>query len=254
MDIKILSKDENSLRFLLDGENPAFANALRRTMLTELPTLSIEDVAFFENSSALYEEVIAHRLGMVPIKTDLKTFNLPDKCGCKGKGCPKCQVSFTLVKKGPCTVYSGDLKPTDPKTVVSDDKIPITKLLEGRKIKLEATARLGRGKDHAKWQPGVISYQYYPHIKVIKQSAIKTAKEVCPHEVFDDKGVKNLENCDLCNSCVDNCGEDAIEVTGLDNKFIFYVESNGDLKPEKIVAEGAKLLGEKAKEFGKLIK
>ena len=129
-------------------------------MLSEVPVLAIDDVTIYENGSALYDEIVAHRIGLVPIKTDLRTFKLPDKWTCKGKGCPKCQVSFTLVKKGPCTVYSGDLKSNDPKTTVTDTNIPITKLLENQKVKIEAIAMLGKGKEHAKWQTGVISYGY----------------------------------------------------------------------------------------------
>lgn len=160
MKISNVEKKDKTLTFVLEDVTPAFANTLRRAMIAEVPVLAIDDVTIFENNSALYDEVVAHRIGLIPIKTDLRTFKLPDECTCKGKGCTKCQVSFTLVKKGPCTVLSGDLKPSDPKTTVTDPDIPITKLLENQKIKIEAVAMLGRGKEHAKWQPGVISYGY----------------------------------------------------------------------------------------------
>ncbi|MFH1424612.1 MAG: DNA-directed RNA polymerase subunit D [archaeon] len=254
MKIRILNKSNSKLRFVLEDSDVGFANALRRTMLSELPTLAIEDVTFFENTSALYNELVAHRLGLIPLTTDLKTFKLPGSCGCKGKGCPKCQLIFTLVRKGPGMVYSGDLKSSDPKIKVADDKIPIVKLLEHQNIKLEATAILGQGKTHAKWQPGIIAYQYYPNIDVKKQTCIKSAKEVCPKDVFDDKGVAALEKCDLCRECVDVCGKDAIEVTGINTKFLFNIETNGSHKPESIVIESAKYLGEKAKEFEKELK
>ncbi len=202
MKISETKKEGKTLSFVLEDATPSFANALRRIMMSEVPVLAIDDVTIFQNESPLYDEVVAHRIGLLPIKTDLKTFKLPSECTCKGKGCPKCQVSFTLVKKGPCTVYSGDLKPSDPKTVVADDKVPITKLIEGKKIKIEAIAMLGQGKEHAKWQPAVESYGY-------------------------DKGT---------------------------DKYRFMVETHGGLDADKIVVEAAKILGEKAKEFGKLVK
>jgi DNA-directed RNA polymerase subunit D len=160
MKVSNVEKKDNKLDFVLEDTTPAFANALRRIMLAEVPVLAIDDVTIFENNSPLYDEVLAHRIGLLAIKTDLKTFKLPSECTCKGKGCPKCQVSFTLVKKGPGTVYSGDLKPSDPKTIVADKNIPLTKLNEGQKIKIEAIAMLGQGKVHAKWQAAVVSYGY----------------------------------------------------------------------------------------------
>lgn len=161
MKIEILEKKGNSLKFVLEDSTPAFANTLRRIMISEVPTLAVEEVDFFENDSALYDEVLAHRLGMIPITTDIKSYNITADCTCKGKGCSKCSVTLALSKKGPLTVYSGDLKSSDKEAVPADDKIPIVKLAEKQKLKLEATAFLGRGKDHAKWQPGIISYEYF---------------------------------------------------------------------------------------------
>ena len=161
MKIEILEKKGNKLDFILEGASPAFANALRRIMISELPVLAIEDVDVFENNSPLYDEILAHRLGLIPITTDPKSYDMQADCTCKGKGCSKCTVSFALTKKGPCTVYSGDLKSSDKDAVPADSGIPITKLGEKQKIKLEATALLGVGKDHAKFQPGVISYEYF---------------------------------------------------------------------------------------------
>lgn len=208
MKIEMLEKKDNTLKFVLEDATPAFANALRRIMISELPVLAIEDVDLFENNSALYDEVIAHRLGLIPITTDPKAYNLQEECTCKGKGCSKCTVTFALSKKGPGTVYSGDLKSSDKEAVPADSNIPIVKLAENQKLKLEAIAILGKGKDHAKWQPGVISYEYFSEGK--------------------GKELKYRED-----------------------KFIFYVESNGSMKPEQIVAEAAKILAARAKEFEK---
>ena len=67
--------------------------------------------------------------------------------------------------KGPCTVYSKDLKSQDPKVSVIYPDIPITKLLEGQELELEATATLGKGKSHTKYSPALVYFKSYPNIE-----------------------------------------------------------------------------------------
>src|SRR5438445_7527458 len=85
MDIKLLSKEQDTLRFVLSGVKPAFANALRRIMLSEVPVMAIDDVMILENNSVMYDEILAHRLGLIPITTDLESYNLPEECTCKSE-------------------------------------------------------------------------------------------------------------------------------------------------------------------------
>jgi DNA-directed RNA polymerase subunit D len=256
MKVSNFKKKGSSITFVLEGVKPAFANALRRIMLAEVPTLAVEDITFFDNTSILYDEVVAHRIGLIPLKADMKSFTLPENCKCKGKGCALCQVSFTMVKEGPAMVHSRDLVSSAKKVQVADGDIPIVKLVEGQKIKLEAVATLGKGVEHAKWQPGVITYSYYPEIKISKDCP-KAVKE-CPRDVFELKGgkvkVKDLEACSLCMACVEACGEDSISVKGRDDKFIFRVESDGGMEPKDIVIEAANILEAKSKELEKLLK
>ncbi|HDI02912.1 MAG TPA: DNA-directed RNA polymerase subunit D [Candidatus Aenigmarchaeota archaeon] len=160
MKIKILKKSDDEIEFEVTGRTPAFANALRRTMMVKVPVLAIEDVIFTANDSPLFDEVIAHRLGLIPLKFVPKTFNRRDECSCGGEGCINCQVVFVLDKTGPCTVYSGDLKSTNPEVKPLYDNIPITKLGENQKLKLEAVAIMGTGKEHAKWKAANAFYQY----------------------------------------------------------------------------------------------
>ncbi|MEM2875742.1 MAG: DNA-directed RNA polymerase subunit D, partial [Candidatus Bathyarchaeia archaeon] len=92
----------------------------------------------------------SHRLGLIPIRTDLDAYNLPEECSCKSEfGCPLCRASFTLnveSKDGIRVVYSGDLIPENPKVIPVSMRIPIVKLISGQRIRLEAYARLGKGK------------------------------------------------------------------------------------------------------------
>jgi len=164
MDIKVLNREQDTLRFVLSDVSPAFANAIRRIILAEVPVMAIDDVMILENSSVMYDEIPAHRLGLIPVTTD-PTYNLPEECTCKSElGCEKCRASLSLEIEASDpveVVYTSNLKPENPEVKPVSDKIPIVKLAQGQRVKLEAYARLGRGRDHAKWQPAsACAYSY----------------------------------------------------------------------------------------------
>jgi len=136
------SRIGETLKFTLKGPI-SFSNAIRRIMISEVPTYAIENVYVYENTSAMYDELLAHRLGLIPIK---------------GKPVMSDEViTFSLIKEGPCTVYSRDLEAENGE--VAFDNVPIVKLKEGQSIKLECEAHVGIGKDHAKWQPCNVVYK-----------------------------------------------------------------------------------------------
>ncbi|HID16892.1 TPA: DNA-directed RNA polymerase subunit D [Candidatus Bathyarchaeota archaeon] len=266
MEIKILQENENSMKFLIKGVPTAFANALRRIMIAEVPTMAIEDVIILENSSLMYDEVLAHRLGLIPLTTDLKGYVLPEECECKSElGCNKCRASFTLeaeAKEGPITVYSGDLKPQDPAVRPVSENIPVLKLAPGQKIKLEAYAKLGRGVKHAKWQPvSACAYKYVPKVSIdLKRcDGCGECVKFCPKNVLKLEGgkvsVKNELNCTLCLECVKRCPKKKppISVSWKEGEFIFYIESTGALHPRSIVGEAAKIIGRKAEKLIEVI-
>ncbi len=166
MDIKLLSREPDTVRFILSDVSFAFANALRRVIFSEVPVMAIDDVMILENNSVMYDEILAHRLGLIPVTTDT-SYNLPEECSCKSElGCERCRASFSLeveASEPAEVVYSSHLKPENPEVRPVSDKIPIVKLAQGQKIKLEAYARLGLGKVHAKWQPvSAATYSYDP--------------------------------------------------------------------------------------------
>ena len=158
---KLLEETATSVTLQLEGIDRSYANAVRRFCIAEVPSMAIDDVVILENSSVLYDEVLAHRLGMIPIKTYLDRYVLPEKCDCGSPlGCHKCRVLFVLDAKGKdrvSTVYSGDLVSEDREIRPVSETIPVVKLATGQSVKLEAYARLGRGKEHAKWQPCTVS-------------------------------------------------------------------------------------------------
>ncbi len=171
MQVQIVKKDQDSIRFKVDGISSAFANTLRRIILSEVPTMAIDEVVIIENSSVLHDEILTLRLGLVPLRTDLDSYNLPEECNCKSElGCNLCRVILTLdveAKDDVKTVYSADMVSENPKVSPVSDKVPIVKLAPGQKVRLEAYARLGRGKVHAKWQPvSVCTHRYMPIINI----------------------------------------------------------------------------------------
>jgi len=159
MKLNVTESNDNKVRFTVTGLDIALANGLRRMVISEIPTMAIDDILFYENTSILNDEVLASRLGQTPLKTDLKTYNHISECTCKGKGCAKCAVTLSLDIKGPGTVYTKDLKSTDPEIEPVYDNMPLAKLTPEQEIKFEARAELGTGKRHMKWQAGIASYE-----------------------------------------------------------------------------------------------
>jgi DNA-directed RNA polymerase subunit D len=214
MHIEVLEKSDREIKFLLEDVKPSFASALRRIMVSEVPTMAIENVDFKKNNSALNDEVIANRLGQVPLTFDQDSYELPPK---EGKLTSKHQVKFVLKKKGPVMVYSGDMKPDDKGVKPVYDKIPIVELFEGQELQFEATAQLGTGRQHSKWMGAIVGYKNKP------------AKETS--RMDENEETKYVEN-----------------------SFIFDVESASGLNAETVVTTAAGVLTEKMSEFSKALK
>lgn len=271
MEVKVVEEKENTLRFLLTGTNHAYANALRRAMIAEVPAMAIEDAIVIENTSVLYDEVIAHRLGLIPLKTDLDAYVLPEECDCKSElGCSKCRASFTLEAEAavePVMVYSSDLKPETDITPVSGN-IPIVKLGPSQRLRLELYARLGRGIEHAKWQPvSACAYKYLPKVTLNPDNLANPEEviRVCPAHVYahDPESkivVRDELACTLCMDCVekavpvDSKKSFPVKIEGDETAFLFYVESTGALPPRRIVSEAAKVLDKKASSLNDLVR
>lgn len=264
VDFEIISRKNGKMGFIMKNANPKIANAIRRAIISELPALAIEEVYFTENSSSLYDEIIAHRIGLIPIKAKreaIEAMNFKESCSCSGKGCANCEVNFQLEKNGPCVVYSHDLK-SDSNDFEAVKGIPIIKLGESQRISLIAKAILGNARKHAKWQSAIASYSYYPVIEINENCiACEECVKACPRNVFDVVRKKDKEeikaarilDCILCKACVEACEYNAIAVEGDDTKFIFFVESLNSADPKEVFLAACKIIKNKAKELEALI-
>jgi DNA-directed RNA polymerase subunit D len=252
----LLKTAENKMTFLLKDSTPGYSNALRRIMLTEVPVMAIEDVEIAKNNSALYDEMVAHRLGLLPITTDLKSYEMPQSDDDLKNKKAKCTVQFTLKEKGPKTVYASDFKLADPKVKPVYPKTPIVKLLKDQEIEFVATAVMGKGISHIKWSPCHVWYTYNPSIKINKKADIEKYKDMYPPNIFNKKGDID-ENVILENDLVDavaHINEDIIKVEYDDKDYLFHVESWGQLSNKELLLSSLEVFDSKLDEMHKLIK
>ena len=145
MSLEITNENDEKVSVKIKGVPLQYANALRRICLNGVPIYAVESIDVLENSSILADEGVAHRVGLIPLKTDLessKADNENDK------------IMLTLdsgISDETRTILSGDLKSQDSNVVPTSDNIPIVTLAPGQSIKFEAYARLGKGTEHARW-------------------------------------------------------------------------------------------------------
>ncbi|MBT4651831.1 DNA-directed RNA polymerase subunit D [Candidatus Woesearchaeota archaeon] len=248
-------KKNDKISFLLKGVNESFVNVIRRIITEEVPTLAIEDVEIKENSSGLYDEMLALRLGLVPIKTDLKSYTFKEGCKCEGAGCARCELKMAMKVSKKGYVYADSAVSKDPKCKFVYN-MPITKILPKQKVELQMTAILGRGKDHAKWSPGWGFYKKEPVITIGNVKDAEKVANVCPKGIFNAKGGKlalnkdKVYDCHLCNACVDL---DDVKLEDTDN-YIFTLESWGQLSCKDVLTTSMSILLEKLDQLGANLK
>lgn len=272
MDIEILEHTPFSIKIRSKGVPLYIINSIRRTIMTEVPTMAIDYIIVIENSSVFYDEYIANRLGLIPLRSEYayEKYKSPEECAEAGEKrvfSADCFVKFDLEAEGPSegvlTIYSRDLKTSDPDVSPVFDNIPLLKLVNNQRVKLEAFARLGRGKEHAKWSPVSIAvHKYIPRIEINYERCTNCKKclEACPRGIFklsDDKVVvdnSKILDCTFCRLCENVCGESAIRVSNIEDEYILYFESTGALSPKKILLEATNILIRKLDEFEEKMK
>jgi len=233
--IKQIEKTKDKLVLTADIDI-SLANAIRRSV-NEIPILAVDEVDIYKNDSALYDQIIAHRVGLIPLKNQkLKEGQTADL---KLKGAEK-------------EVLSKEFK--GQAEVVYDD-IPIVLLGKNQEIELVAKARMGKGTEHAKFIPGLVYYRILPKIEIAKEGEKHSElAEIYPKVFSFENGklkVKNEWECDLDQ-------EDVKEFKGITitptNELTFIIESWGQIEPKSILTESIKELNNNLSELSKSLK
>ena len=256
MEIEVKSQSDDEIVFIVRDAEVPFVNAIRRVAMVNVPKIAIEDVNIIRNDSAMFNEVLAHRLGLTPLVSDLDALEgllLPEDDGWfERQG-----IAFSLNEVGPKVVYSKDLISSDSKIKPVYDTIPLVKLKEGEELNIEAVAKVGYGKEHAKWIPTTVcAYKQYPEITFNDDLEIDyDCAQACPRGVLKSdrrsKKIKilDIENCAMCKSCVRASTNGYINVGYRENDFIFRIETDGAMPPKEVLLKACEVLGEKADKF-----
>lgn len=248
-------RKNNKMSFLVKDSDEVFTNTIRRLIIEEVPTLAAEDLEIRDNNSALYDEMLGMRIGLTPIKTDLKSYELKERCKCQGEGCARCELKIELkaAKKG--YVYASEAKSSDPKCNFVHPNMPLVKLLAKQKVDMTITAVLGKGRDHVKWAPGWAFYRKEPVITLGKISDPKTIASQSPDGVFifKDNKLKIVPEKVYESNLLEHYQEldKEIKLEHTDN-FVFNLESWGQLSCKEILSKSADILIEKSEELEKL--
>lgn len=269
--IEILRRDDISIELIVEGIPLPVLNAIRRIMQLEVPTAAIEDVIFYENSTPIYDEIIAHRLAMLPISSEeaLKKLRPPEECSAcfeESSSVPPeelskiCEGCFTIMSfqgeaaSEPIYVYARDLKTDDPDIRPVYPEIPVTVIGPGQRLSFDARIRIGRGAEHIKYSPVTVAGTRYVASIVTKPLPVERAGEaekcveVCPVRILsfnrDERRIEvsDIYRCTLCMQCVKRCPPGSVDVRHREDKYILFYESAGQLGVKTILAMAIDIL------------
>jgi DNA-directed RNA polymerase subunit D len=261
MKIQVDELEPKKAVLTIQGAEIYIINTLRRIMLSEVPKLAIDDVVIYDNTSALFDEIIAHRLGLVPLPTDLDLLTYRDECTCKGKGCPNCTVRYTLSKEGGGMVYSGDLQPAEKSWAVTEREIPLVELFGDQRLILEVEAVLGQAKNHAKWQavqaPG---YRLIPTISFDpkRKTDVEDFVDELPEDLVsikkDSLQLHDIKKLPVLESYIDSEKIDFISIDTDLNHVQFHFETDGALTADDALMTAIEIFEDKLDDFEKQLK
>ena len=248
-EVEFVDQSERDTTFLVRGITPAFANGIRRAMVADVPTFSIDTVRVIENSSVMFDEQIGLRLGLVPLTTPLDDFEIGDT------------VTLSIDVEGPDTAYSGDIVSSDPMVGPADDHIPVIDLKEGQRLEVEADAVLDVGREHAKHQGGVaVGYRHLQRVDVVgdREEFADEEPQILRgviEEAEAEHAAGDVENGDLVpaeafdNDLTRRYPGKEVEAHDVDNAFVFSVETDGSFSVDELVVRAVGTLDDRAAEL-----
>lgn len=253
-EIRVLERSDTHVKLHFKNVPLPLVNAVRRAALEYVPSMAVDFIYFRTNTSVLHDEIIAHRIGLIPLTSEeaIKRYKQPEECKePEAENDPECYAILMLEAEAGedevKTVYSGELRPiTDPNVRPVTERVPIVVLGPGQRIELEAYARLGRGVEHIKWSPATVAVStYVADIDVSEENCTLCGACVryCPTGALKIEGgklVTDSDKCTFCRQCVRVCDHDAITLRARPSEYRLYIESSGALKPETIVIEAVK--------------
>jgi len=253
MSVTITELKPRATTLEIDGTTASQVNAIRRTLLADVPKLAIEDVEFhlgpirdeasgkdYDSSTSMFDEGVALRMGLLPIPTDLGQFRRKSECDCKGAGCPHCQVMYSVDKKGPCTVYARDVVPLgEASLAILEPDVPIVRLGARQALLAYATAVVGTAREHSKWQVanGVGIYPR-PHVRIARKESctdacLKRTAASCPVNILTydagKLGVTDETKCIYCGACETTCEHGSIRIVPDTERYFLRLETDGSL-------------------------
>jgi DNA-directed RNA polymerase subunit D len=237
-EVEFIEREDRRARFVVRGLTPAFANGIRRAMIADVPTFSIDEVRFVENSSVMFDEMIGLRLGLVPLTTPLDDFEVGES------------VTLALDVEGPATAYSGDIETSDALVQPADTNIPIIELKEGQRLECEADAVLETGKSHAKQQGGVaVGYRHLQRVEVVGDVAEFDEQETnILRGVIEDDG-ELVPTDEFDNDLTKRYPGKEVEVHDVPGAFVFHVETDGSVSVDELVTRAVDSIESRAAEL-----
>jgi DNA-directed RNA polymerase subunit D len=237
-DVEFIERADESATFLVRGVTPAFANGIRRAMIADVPTLAIDEVRFIENSSVMFDEQIALRLGLVPLTTPPNEFDDGDV------------VTLSLDVSGPATAYSGDIVSADDMVQPAAENVPIIELKEDQRLELEADAVVETGKDHAKHQGGVaVGYRHLQRVDPVgDRGEFDDADPEIYRGVIEADG-ELVDTAEFEHDLTNRYPDQEVEVTDVPNAFVFHVETDGSMSVEELFERAVDTLDARAVEL-----
>ncbi len=270
--VEIRELKGNRIELVIRGFSVAYVNAIRRLILSDVPTMAIDFAYFYDNSTDVYDEMIAHRLGLIVLKSDeaLAKYAPPEACAESEPPNPKCFVEVFLnvsLEESASTgfyVKASELKISDPSVTPVYPDTPITYIAPGQRLHVVAYARLGRGKEHAKWSPASLSVLRYTPIvtydssKVTEEclrclSAYRSIVKVLKEGKSGVLELYGLVNTGGLKYCAETVCKDAISIRYDSNVLQLIVEGTGALSPERVVYEAIKVLEDKIKTLKSMV-